>query len=74
MPSGLERNLLLFSQVGRFEKVNMPVGLETWRTSGECCKYGTALGALTLEMIGKKFEWPPESSSAVPIVQLSAPS
>ncbi|MEK9282175.1 hypothetical protein MTR72_21460 [Bradyrhizobium sp. ISRA442] len=52
----------------------MSVGLETWRPSGECCKYGTALGALTLEMIGKKFEWAPESSSAVPIVQLSAPT
>ncbi|MCA1384255.1 MULTISPECIES: hypothetical protein [unclassified Bradyrhizobium] len=52
----------------------MPVGLETWRTSRECCKYGTALDALTLEMIGKKFEWAPESSRAMPIVQLSAPT
>jgi len=52
----------------------MPVGLEIWRTSGECCKHGTTLGARTSEMIGKKFEWAPESSSAVPIVQLSAPT
>lgn len=52
----------------------MPVGLKTWRTSGECCKYSTALGALTLEMIGIKFESATGSSSAVPIVQLSAPT
>ncbi|MGY3387930.1 hypothetical protein ACVWW6_000521 [Bradyrhizobium sp. USDA 3311] len=50
----------------------MSVELETWRTSGECCTYGTALGALTLEMIGNKFEWAPGSSSAARIVQLSA--
>ncbi|MEY9181735.1 hypothetical protein ABIG06_003421 [Bradyrhizobium sp. USDA 326] len=47
----------------------MPDGLETWRTSGECCKCDTALGAQISELTGKNFEW--ARGSGLPHIQLS---
>lgn len=49
----------------------MPVELEARRSSGQGCKYGTAPGALTLEMTDKHFKWAVGCSSAAPSVQLS---
>ncbi len=52
----------------------MPLGLETWRTSGKSCIYGTALGPPAFEMIGYKLGSTLESSTPMPIVQLNAPT
>lgn len=52
----------------------MPDGLGTWRTSGECCKCGTALDAQISELTGKNFEWARDSGSGLPQIQLSIPT